>query len=102
MNRNEEIGLRQVRNFSALFEREIAVIFARVNHFGAQASLNQVPKTLNNIEDQIFFQKAFTPNRAQIPTSVTGVEHDAEFRSVDWGEYLVEIFRLCGRRTIII
>ena len=69
--------MRQVGNFSALFECEITVIFPGVDDLGGQSAFEQVAEAFHDVEYQIFFEQALPPDAAQIPTAVAGIEHDA-------------------------
>ena len=48
----------KVGYFGALLQRKVRIILAGVDDLRSQLALNQSPKTLHDIEHQVFFQQA--------------------------------------------
>ena len=82
MDRHEHIGLGQICNLSPLFERKIVIVLTSVDHLCAQAILNQLADTANNIKHQILLHQTLASHGSQIPPTVSRIEHQTEFRRV--------------------
>src|SRR5579871_5648917 len=52
VNGEKEIRLRQIRQLSSALERYIRVVMPGIENFSAQALLDQIAETRNDIQDQ--------------------------------------------------
>ena len=64
MHRDEQIRPRRIGRYRSLVERNVVVILARIDHFGAQPRLKQLAQALGDFQHQIFLQQSVAPHRA--------------------------------------
>ena len=64
------------------FEWDERVVFARVNHVGAQPRLQQLAQSSADVEHQVFFLQTIRTDGAGVVAAVAGINHDlADFQS---------------------
>ena len=79
MHRNKEVSLRLIRNLRPIIQRNVVIIGPRINHFRSQPILQQFPQALRDFQYQIFLQQSAAPHGAQVPSTMAGVDDDAQF-----------------------
>src|ERR1700756_2981225 len=82
MDGHEQIRLLLIGDCSPRLKGNESVVTARVNHVGAEASLQQLAQPPADFQHQILFFEAMQPDGARVMPTVTGIDYDlADFQS---------------------